>query len=190
MKKSKRGFTFLELLITLALFSVVMVVISSVFSTGILSWRRGETESGFHHELRFTLDRMGREIRNTLPYEGIPFKGERDLCSFALVVHPRLAPTPRWVEVTYEVKREGEVSSLIRREEPWMEEGSEETEVLSSFSEISFSYPGFEGGEEVNWTWQENWEPGEEKTPPPFFRIELLTTSQKRLEKIFVIPSG
>ena len=44
MKRNKKphGFTLLELLIALALFAVVMVVVASVFSTGILSWKRAE----------------------------------------------------------------------------------------------------------------------------------------------------
>ena len=51
----RKGFTLIELLIALSFFSVVMVVVGSVFGTGILAWKRGEEEGAVYQEARLTL---------------------------------------------------------------------------------------------------------------------------------------
>lgn len=181
------GFTLLELLIAFTLFSVAMVVVSSVFGTGIVAWKRGEEESGFYQELRFTLDRMAVEFRNAVPYEKSPFEGKNELVSFALVRFPRTSP-PEWVQVTYEAKPMADATtSLIRRITPFSKNVEEEETILSGLSEIHFAYPSFE--EEEGWSWKESWESGESQKPPPFLRLELLKEGET-WKKIFLIPMG
>jgi len=186
--RNKRGFTLLELLLALTFFSVVMIVISSVFSTGILAWKRGEGESGFYQELRLTLDRMTVEIRSALPYEATPFEGKKEKISFAQVRSTRSPASLEWVQVVYEVKRSAESVSLVRRTTPLLKGEDRENALLSGLSDIHFSYPFFEGKEK--WSWKEEWDPGQTKRVPPFFRVELSRGSAERWEKLFSIPTG
>ena len=186
--RSKRGFTLLELLLALTFFSVVMIVVSSVFSTGILAWKRGEGESGFYQELRLTLDRMGIEIRNALPYETTPFEGKKEKVSFAEVHSTRSPVSLEWVQVSYEVKKNAESMSLVRRVAPLLKGEDREAVLLSGLSDIHFSYPFFE--ENGKWGWKEEWDPGETKRIPPFFKMELSRGSDERWEKLFSISTG
>lgn len=188
MKNRKDGFTLLELLIAFTIFSVAMVIVSSVFATGIAAWKRGEKESGFYQELRFALDRMAIELRNALSYEKIPFEGRKELVSFVQVHFPRSSP-PEWVQVTYEIKKAEDSTFLVRRTTPFSGGETEEETLLSGLSEISFAYPFFEA--EGKWSWEESWvSRSTSKKPPPFFQMELLKDEHEAWKKIFLIPTG
>lgn len=191
MKKNSilEGFTLLELLIALTFFSVVMIVVGSVFGTGIAAWRRGEEEGGFTQELRLALDRMGVELRNFLPYEDRPLEGSETLLSFLELQSPHVASEPpEWIQVTYEVQKTGTGTSLLRRVRPFSEGEEEEDILLSSLSDIRFSFPIFET--ETNWRWSDRWESSEGTTAPPFIRMELTLAEGERWEKFFFIPTG
>lgn len=189
MRKNKgyKGFTLLELLIAFALFTVVMVVVGSVFGTGIFAWKRGEGETGFYQELRLTLDRMAVELRNTVPNNVIPFEGKKETLSFLEFHSSRTSSSSEWIQVTYEVKKEGDSAILLRRVSPLLKEEIQEDILLSSFSDIQFSYPVFEG---EKWEWKEEWDPGDAKGPPPFVKMALLMEGGEAFDKIFVIPTG
>ena len=184
------GFTLLELLITTSLFAVVLVVVASVFATALIAWRRAEGESEFYQELRIAFDRMGVELRNGIPYEGIQFEGKETLISFGEVRTLRAAsPEPEWVRVTYEAKKDSGSFALARRIDPLLKKGETEDILFANLKEIHFAYPGF--SEAGNWDWKENWDPGEAKgLSPPFIRIALVTADGERWEKIFWIPTG
>lgn len=185
------AFTLLELLIALSLFAVVMIVVGSVFGTGLLVWKRGEGESGFYQELRVLFDRLAVELRNTLPYEGTPFEGKKDRMSFVQVRSSRASPSPEWVQVTYEVKKGAEGILWVRRMSPFSKKEEEEEQiVLSAVTDVQFSYPSFTEGEE-GWTWAEEWRPPDQnKGSPPFIRASLLLAGGEKWEKLFMIPTG
>ena len=89
-----RGFSLVELLLALAIFSVVGLAVSTTFSVGINSWRKIEGLSRKDQEARLILDRISRELRNCVSMgiksfndvnnpEGYDFYGEKDkLCFF------------------------------------------------------------------------------------------------------------
>jgi len=191
MRKRRRvGFTLLELLIALSLFAVIMVVVGSVFSTGILAWRRAEGESEQYQEIRLTFDRMGLELRNMIPYQGTPFEGKEERLSFLQVRVPHSpSSAPDWVLVTYEVKRTPQAISLVRRTHFLLQEKDSEDTLLSPLSEIQFSYPLFD--ENGKWVWKESWDPGKDKKNfPPFLKMALSIKEGEKWEKLFLIPSG
>ena len=185
----RKGFTLIELLIALSFFSVVMVVVGSVFGTGILAWKRGEEEGAVYQEARLTLERMAFELRNALPYEGAPFEGKEETLSFVQVRSPRLSKkTLEWVRVTYAVQPEEGSAVLVRRVDPLLKGEAEEGTLLESFSRIRFFYPSFEGDE---WVWKDEWDPvSSQKRPPPFIKMELSLNDEEHWEKIFFVPSG
>ncbi|MBI4436826.1 MAG: prepilin-type N-terminal cleavage/methylation domain-containing protein [Candidatus Omnitrophica bacterium] len=187
-RRSRIGFTLLELLIALSLFSVIMVVVSSVFSTGILAWRRAEGESEQYQEIRLTFDRMGVELRNTIPFQGIPFEGKEDRLSFLQVRSSRSpSSSPEWMVVTYEVKQTPQAVSLVRRAKFLLNEKETEDVVLSPLSGVRFSYPSFD--EKGKWDWKESWDPGAlKKSIPPFLKMALSVREGEKWEKLFLIP--
>ena len=58
-----RGFTLLELLISISIFVLVMLTVYSLFSLGQRAYRRGGEEMEIWQNARTSLDRMTREIR-------------------------------------------------------------------------------------------------------------------------------
>ena len=187
--KGRSGFTLLELLIALTLFTVVMVIVGSVFGTGIVAWKRGEEEIGLYQDLRLALDRMAVELRNSLSYENTPFEGQRDLLSFVQLHTSRFSSAPpEWVQVTYEMTTNSGTPSLVRRVSPFSKDKTEEDVLLSNVSEVQFSYPSLE--KKGEWEWKEKWDFEKFKGPPPFVKMAFVMTGGERLEKIFWIPTG
>lgn len=63
MKKS--GFTFVELMITLLVFSIISLTLWSVLSTGKDSWHRGVTQIELQQETRKAMDWITKELRQS-----------------------------------------------------------------------------------------------------------------------------
>lgn len=61
MKKS--GFTFIELMVTLFIFSILSLSLWTVLSTGRHTWHRGRTQIELQQEIRRAMDWMTKELR-------------------------------------------------------------------------------------------------------------------------------
>lgn len=59
----KKGFTFLELLIALSIFSVIAIVIYSSFNVGIRVWKKAEDSYKVRQDARYLLSRVSRDLR-------------------------------------------------------------------------------------------------------------------------------
>ena len=66
------GFTLIEMLLAISIFSMVVVVIFSSFFLGIGSWEKGEEDIEFFQKLRSVSELLYREINSTFPYEITP----------------------------------------------------------------------------------------------------------------------
>lgn len=64
--KGQSGFTLLETLLSVTLFAIVMTSSFGVFSMGIQIWKRSQGRSVIERQAVLSLERMGRDIRNTL----------------------------------------------------------------------------------------------------------------------------
>lgn len=63
MMKKNKGFTLLEIIIVLFLFSIIFAGIFSVLATGRNSWNAGESQIGVQQACRNGLDSMVKELR-------------------------------------------------------------------------------------------------------------------------------
>lgn len=71
-----RGFTLLEMLLAIAIFSLVIGVIFTSFRLGSSSWEKGERDIECYQKIRAVNELMFREIRSCFPYLLTP--GELD----------------------------------------------------------------------------------------------------------------
>ena len=62
----KKGFTLLELLVAVTIFSVIAVALYSTFYSGIMILRRSEDVMRRHQDLRLAMEEVSRDLRNTL----------------------------------------------------------------------------------------------------------------------------
>lgn len=64
--KSREGFTLLELLLAVTIFSVIAVALIATFNAGIKILRRSEESMRQHQDLRYALDEVALDLRNAL----------------------------------------------------------------------------------------------------------------------------
>lgn len=105
---NNKGFTFIELIIALTIFSVIALGIYSTFSTGLITWRRGESSGRLEQQARFILDKMAKELRNALIYNYGPdypqaklFSGEKNKISFLSLIYNSSAQQSEIKRITY-----------------------------------------------------------------------------------------
>lgn len=82
MAKPRRGFTFIELLLAMLIFSIVAVSIYLSFNVGIRAWRKGEESYRARQGVRYLLGNISRELRNAVNSKDIVFSGQADSVSF------------------------------------------------------------------------------------------------------------
>ena len=73
---TNHGFTLIEMILAVSIFSMVVVIMFSSFRIGIGSWEKGEKDLEFFQRIRSSADLLFREIGSTYPYKIDP--GELD----------------------------------------------------------------------------------------------------------------
>ena len=82
MTKRRTGFTFVELLIAMLIFSLVAISIYLSFNVGIRAWQKGEGSYRTRQEARYLLGMLSRELREAVNSQVIIFSGHPDSLSF------------------------------------------------------------------------------------------------------------
>ena len=75
---ARKGFTLVELLVAMTVFSVVMTAVYTAFHTGARVWRYGEENMQMFQDARVALTLVSRELRCAFPEAGHLFYGEDD----------------------------------------------------------------------------------------------------------------
>ncbi len=73
-KKSSRSFTMVEILIVIAIFSMMALVLYQSLSNGLAVWQRANQNAAEEDVLLF-FDQLSQDFRNTLVFRDIPFLG-------------------------------------------------------------------------------------------------------------------
>lgn len=63
-----RGFTLLELILTIAILALITGIIGGAFRLVVRSWEKGEAEVEAFRRARLVLDRVGQQLKSTYPY--------------------------------------------------------------------------------------------------------------------------
>ncbi len=66
------GFTLIEMILAITIFSMVIAIIFSSFRLGLGAWEKGEKDIEFFQRVRAVSDLLSRQIRSTYPYEITP----------------------------------------------------------------------------------------------------------------------
>ena len=72
------GFTLIEMVVSLTIFSVISLSVYSSFAGGITVWRKAEEFSSVYQTARLVLDSMALELTNTVKVSGTEFEGPGD----------------------------------------------------------------------------------------------------------------
>ncbi len=88
--RKRNGFTLIETLVVVAIFSVVGVSLASSFSMGLRVWKRAAGINVANRKIAIQLERLGQELRQTISYPQIGFWGEEGRVSFAALIRGKL----------------------------------------------------------------------------------------------------
>jgi prepilin-type N-terminal cleavage/methylation domain-containing protein len=197
--KLQKGFTLLELLLSVAIFSLIVGIVGGAFRLSIRSWEKGEEEVEEFRKTRIVLDMVAQQIKSFYPYWikkekewMIVFQGESKTLKLISPLSLRYPFITGLVLVEYSLGQDGDSDngkSLVVREVRVVdddsleeslkrpkEEGSEIV-LLSGLEDLTFEYyvfpPDSEEGEwQKSWIWEEN-KGSDEITFPQAVRITI-----------------
>lgn len=184
----QRGFTLLELILSIAILSAVLVTIYATLSMGSRTWEKGERDIEKVQRMRVVMDLLSREIKAAYPYKVTPteldthkefyaFDGKEDYLSFVSCIplyggSGRLSWLTFWVEEgagLVVVERDALRSDILKQREAM---DKDEMMVLdANVTAIRFAYYSAEGGDrettsEEEADWVEKWDAEEEGSLP------------------------
>lgn len=194
-----KGFTLLELLLAMALFSLIAVSIYSVFRCGIVSWRKVNSVVTEYKDARLTLDRISTELKNSFHMEGFESKGDSDELTFLSVLdryRPGVGMEQVVANITYYLEPEPrKKTKVFKRKEVLYnveDHGSDVSECMGSIVDLKFEYALADVTEE-GYTWNDSWESGDGILVGVRLEIVLSdpeTSEETRLVKSILIPAG
>ncbi|MDD5545875.1 MAG: prepilin-type N-terminal cleavage/methylation domain-containing protein [Candidatus Omnitrophica bacterium] len=165
MRKCRAGFTFIELLIAMLIFSIVSISIYLSFNVGICAWQKGEGSYRSRQEARYLLGMLSRELKNAVNSQVIVFSGSADSLSFCRAVNGLF-------RVTYEFD-EGE-KAVYRVLQTYKDNASGgpgvRSRLASGMSVIKFQYLYKKDGRPV---WGDSWQEDYKEVP---FGVKVLLT--------------
>ena len=203
VSNSHRGFTLLELLISLTILSVIVVIVFGALRIGIRAWEKGERELDRRQRQRIVLDLVKRQLASMCVGEVwgrdqrlVLLKGDNKSLEFVSQIP--LVPGNRFgmVYVRYSVKPakgdEGEhlifseknVALLDKKMVTDYPGESDFSELLPGMKSIGFEYLKDRPGEEAA-LWQKSWDPAADKGVPRAIRVTLEENDEK--EPIYVL---
>lgn len=203
---SNKGFTLLELVISLTIVAVIVVIIFGALRIGVRAWEKGEKDVEIRQKQRIVLDLIKRQLASTCVSEVwgrdqqlAALKGDDKSIEFVSQVP--LTPGNRFgtVYVKYAAKREkgGEKEHLIFYEKNVALSGKkfgagypaddDFSELLSGVKSIVFEYLK-ERPDEAASTWQKSWDPAVDKGVPRAVRVTLDQNDEKA--PIYVIAGA
>ena len=190
----QHGFTLIELMVSLAIFSVITLAVYSAFAGGVGAWRRAQEFSSTYQTARLVLDDLAHELTNAVSISGTDFVGESQKLSFLTVRHhrdPKGRPAdPRIMRVSYEIRRErtSATYSLVRAEAPdgdGAREGATDL-IVSPISKLEFLYTHKDDKGQIV-PWKDAWRVSE--AIPLGVKITLVV-GETRFTKLVFIPHG
>lgn len=190
----RRAFTLIELIITVTIFTIIIVTVYSSFYMGMKAWRRAEGDASFP-KIRIGLLKIEKELKDSFYFSRIPFKGTSEEVSFPLTVPD--GDSQKIYIVTYDVNEDGGtgLKQLIRKERIFsaQEEVLEEKTkgFLPLVKDIRFEYAYRTDSASKEFEWQGFWDGETQNRLPSGIRISLeMDGSGDRYNKVIFLQQG
>ena len=200
MKKNKKAFTMIELLVAILIFSIIASVVYSVFSTGTSVWRRTKDATQISMTINSVLEDLAKELRAAVKYTGKDkdtnpeFTGEKDkiyFCSLSDTVTDE-GQYKEIYRISYyaDSGNEAETLDLFKRKASLIKGGfeiddTEERVLVTSLDDFKIEYAYRDSMGEI--AWSQEWKNPDEI--PQALRIGI-HKSEIELTKYISIPTG
>jgi general secretion pathway protein J len=197
-QERNRGFTLIEVVITLTILGFILLIIFGAFRLGLSAWERGESTKEEYQRLRMISQLISQQVKSAVPYKIKSEKAEGDYLAFEGTAHSvkfvsalsmKARKPEGFVYAIYQFKEEGnETGRLILFEQRavnrdfFTEEPSEDLghPLMEGISNVLFEYyreeDPLKGWKEE---WVEEWNARDERELPKAFRMTIV---QKDLE--------
>jgi type II secretion system protein J len=199
----RRGFTLLEVLLTMAIFSVILVLLLSAFKGTELTREILSNRSRSFRQIRMAIDRIGTDLvgafssdgneATALFYQEDTFSGKPAatlvFTAFVLPVSGGLRPAGDIVKLKYypKLSRDGEFLELYREESalPLIENKIPTREVRLADRLLGFRVEFFQGG-----AWKKEWPPkgGKETALPGKVAFVLTSSTGEEYRRVVSLP--
>ncbi len=186
MLNRRAGFTFIELLVSMLIFSIVALSIYLSFNVGVRAWRKGEEGYKIRQGARYLLSSISREMRNAINSKVIMFSGGTDNVSFCKAANGLF-------KGSYEFNGpDNAVYKVVQTfKENALGEPGARSRLISGVSGFKLQY-SYKNGEKIEWrdTWQE-----QENIVPFAVKISLTynpggAAQSAVISQTVVIPTG
>lgn len=179
------GFTLIEMLVALAMFSLIGLAVVTTLGNGIKIWQRLNIATR-QEDINIFFDRFTREFQNTFKFNTIEFQGEKHRIGFATFVTTPGSSLPQETgigEVAYSFdKTKRQLSKEVRNYSQMYEDKSGRSQILfKDVESMKFDYY-FYDDKEKEYIWSEEWELRE--ALPLAVRIELEFENGRQSERI------
>jgi type II secretion system protein J len=206
-RKDVRGFTLLEVLVSVAILAIIMAVIYSAYVTNVEAIQIARENGQVHQTARIVLDLMTRDLQSALTELQVPSETTRlgligktedrdgrrmDRIDFTTLTHMALTeqgPSTDLCEVGYMVVKDEEqedVLVLMRRDDASpdedLTEGGAVQELARDILEFKITYEDSQGEERDSWGTEET---GDSSGLPVLVRVRLVLKDNLNREHVF-----
>jgi prepilin-type N-terminal cleavage/methylation domain-containing protein len=173
-REVNRGFTLVECLLAITLFSILITSVYSVFRAGVRAERSGEALTEQIRRVRWVMNDMSREVRNIITEPGGYFEGGEDNLSFLTLLSiddDDSRATSQLYQVIYLTESDGmaDLTTLVRISRKLDDEKADTTTVHGVIRDIDFAYQAVD--DDGNKTWVTSWE---DDGAPGSIRVEIV----------------
>ena len=157
-RRSQQGFTLVEILIGIAIFSVVSASVYFNFHMGVLLYSRTSQDLDRLTDLRLALNRMEKDLKNAILFEEVPFEGGKKRIRFPAIVEvynkDEEKRTP--LEIEYFLRGKALHRKINSLQDDFFQAGKEKDQVfLEGIKNLSFSFIYTSPDQEL--LWQNTW---------------------------------
>lgn len=188
-----RGFTLIELIVSVTILSIIVSSIYSVFYMGIKTWRR-QNEGGYFQKTRLKLLRLQKQLKSSFYFSKVPFRGTSSEIVFPLILSKGDIDTVHII--TYRImddEAKPEFKKLVKEEKVFGEDlldEEEKKEDIFSAKTIKFEYPYKEIGSSEKLEWQDFWNESQNKIPSGVKISFNIEGKDEVYNKLIIIPQG
>lgn len=188
----RAGFTIIELLVTIVIFTLILVTVYSTFYMGMKAWRRGGDKRELQ-KIRLGLLKIDKELKDSFFFSKLSFKGTDKEVTFPLSISSPDSEVIYTVSYIIDTDEQTGLYNLIRKEKAYAEEAGEGRvrRVFTLMKSIRFKY-GYEASSGYeDFEWQGSWDGTSQNKLPSGVKIFLETADgQERFSRVFFLQHG
>jgi prepilin-type N-terminal cleavage/methylation domain-containing protein len=176
-----KGFTFIEMIVAVTIFSIIAVSVYSVFRAGVRLWHGTNPLIQANQSTRYFFNTISKDLKNSVPYnavssgvktfgssdkESVNFEGERQKISFMTLVDVSTAEGPPHAELARVVYSFDRSSRTVKRavatkSEGLGEDSARSVDILKDIDDKDFGfgycYKVVSSPTEYKYEWKDEW---------------------------------